>query len=304
MALKVISFDVAGTLLHFARPVPRVYAEFAGRHGIEVEADAVAERLPIAFAQAGSMVPPSTEEPEHFERRWWRSVLAASLGIANTDPQLDGCFEELFDHYASPAAWRMHSGLLPLLDQLRAEGYRLVICSNFDGRLFRLMEQLQLANSFEAIVLPRHAGFQKPEAGMFHFLARELGVMPENCLHVGDSVENDAAAARLAGMHGLQWALKPEQEIAVASEQLFAALQNGSRREYPTAAAWREAAMARPNGVDDLEIARRRTLARQHYAGEGKPDADTLADHELYILGKMTMDEYQEYLVFKYGATG
>jgi len=301
---KVISFDVAGTLLHFARPVPKVYAEVAGRNAIPVDENAVAKRLPEAFRQAGSMAPPSSAEIDRFERQWWRSVLAGSLGVANDDPRLGSCFDELFGYYASSEAWRMHPELLPLLGRLRAEGYRLAICSNFDGRLFPLLQQFDLAACFDAIVLPRHAGSQKPEAGIFHFLVRELGVSPAACLHVGDSVENDAAAARLAGLHGLQWSLKPEQEIAVAEEQLLMALRNDSLHTYATPDVWREAAMARPNGVDDLEAARRRSIARRHYGSEGKPDADTLADHELYILGKMNLDEYQEYLVFKHGKPG
>jgi len=299
--LKVVSFDVAGTLLHVARPVPKVYAEFAGRHGIVVEAEAIAVRLSGAFRQAGSMVPAEAMEADRFERQWWRSVLAASLGIANDDPRLISCFDELFDYYASADAWRMHPELLSLLGRLHAAGLRLAVCSNFDGRLLSLLQQFGLAEAFEKVVLPRHAGYQKPEAGIFHFLVRQLGVSPDACLHAGDSIDNDAAAARLAGLHGLQWSLKPEQESAVAEEQLQMALQGESDRTYPTPAAWREAAMARPNGVDELESARRRSIARRHYAGDGEPDADTLADHELYILGKMTLDEYQEYLVFKHG---
>jgi len=65
----------------------------------------------------------------------------------------------------------------------------------------------------------------------------------------------------------------------------------------------REAAMLRPSTISDDEIAERRAKAALHYASENtKPDADMLADHALYILGKMSMDEYEQYLLLKHSA--
>jgi len=72
---------------------------------------------------------------------------------------------------------------------------------------------------------------------------------------------------------------------------------------YETAGQWREAAMRRENGVDEEESRRRREMVRQYHLREGgEPDADTLADYDLYILGKMELDEYEQYLLFKHGS--
>ncbi len=71
--------------------------------------------------------------------------------------------------------------------------------------------------------------------------------------------------------------------------------------KYTNANEWREAAMSRETTLSDDEISHRRSLAAKHYAAENiQPDADTLADHELYILGKMDMHEYEQYLLFKH----
>ncbi len=71
--------------------------------------------------------------------------------------------------------------------------------------------------------------------------------------------------------------------------------------KYETAEQWRNAAMQRADGVGAEESERRRQTVRSHHAAEGtEPDAETLADYELYILGKMEMDEYQQYLLFKH----
>ncbi len=59
--------------------------------------------------------------------------------------------------------------------------------------------------------------------------------------------------------------------------------------------------MLREAGISEDEILQRRTLAEKHYVAENiQPDADTLADHALYILGKMDMREYEQYLLFKH----
>lgn len=71
--------------------------------------------------------------------------------------------------------------------------------------------------------------------------------------------------------------------------------------KYSSADEWRAAAMQRPDGVDASEMERRMQIARQHQiAGGVVPDDDTQADQELYIRGKMDIEEYQNYLLFKH----
>jgi len=72
---------------------------------------------------------------------------------------------------------------------------------------------------------------------------------------------------------------------------------------YETAEQWRQQAMRRDNGVDEEESERRRRAVAAHHTREGTvADADRLADYELYILGKMELEEYEEYLFFKYAS--
>ncbi|MDX8395167.1 MAG: hypothetical protein R8K22_01995 [Mariprofundaceae bacterium] len=69
---------------------------------------------------------------------------------------------------------------------------------------------------------------------------------------------------------------------------------------YSNADDWRNDAMQRPSLCDANESARRKTLANAHNKKEGMSDAKVLADQELYIQGKMDVDEYQNYLLFKH----
>jgi len=67
------------------------------------------------------------------------------------------------------------------------------------------------------------------------------------------------------------------------------------------AAQWRALAMRRASRIDAQEIERRRRQAERFYREHGiEPDEDMRADHALYILGKMSLEEYQRYLVCKH----
>ena len=59
--------------------------------------------------------------------------------------------------------------------------------------------------------------------------------------------------------------------------------------------------MQRENMISQYETDKRRAQAQQFYAQDtSPPDSDILADHELFILGKMDLEEYEQYLLFKH----
>jgi len=69
---------------------------------------------------------------------------------------------------------------------------------------------------------------------------------------------------------------------------------------FDNADEWRNAAMQRTSRCDAAESERRKLLAEGHNQKENMCDPDVLADQKLYIQGKMDVDEYQNYLLFKH----
>ncbi len=69
---------------------------------------------------------------------------------------------------------------------------------------------------------------------------------------------------------------------------------------YTSAAAWRRAAMQRSGDWNTAACQQRQKIADAHNQQQGISDADTLADQQLYIQGKMKLEEYQDYLLFKH----
>ena len=76
------------------------------------------------------------------------------------------------------------------------------------------------------------------------------------------------------------------------------------QNKYESATEWRDAAMSRPNGVGNAEAEQRRSQADVHNHLHHVIDPDVLVDQQLYTLGKMGMEEYQAYLLFKHGKSG
>ena len=72
---------------------------------------------------------------------------------------------------------------------------------------------------------------------------------------------------------------------------------------YVSAEAWWYAAMQRESTVSPEEELARRNKAHAHNQLNGIHDPDALADQELYILGKMDLQEYEAYLLFKHSPT-
>jgi len=62
--------------------------------------------------------------------------------------------------------------------------------------------------------------------------------------------------------------------------------------------------MQRQDGIDKRESEKRRLQADAHNQQHDINDPDVLSDQLLYILGKMDMEEYQAYLLFKHSSTG
>jgi len=72
------------------------------------------------------------------------------------------------------------------------------------------------------------------------------------------------------------------------------------KSQYSSAAAWRKAAMRRATVIGASESVHRSEISCAHNQQLGISDADTLADQQLYVQGKMDLEEYQDYLLFKH----
>jgi putative hydrolase of the HAD superfamily len=115
-------------------------------------------------------------------------------------PRFDDFFEALFAFFADPEHWEIDPEASATLHRLKQQGLQLGVISNFDFRLYQILEALDLRPHFDSITISSQAGFAKPRREVFEAALAKHGVRPAEALHVGDSVRLDFEAAAAVGM--------------------------------------------------------------------------------------------------------
>jgi len=90
-----------------------------------------------------------------------------------------------------------------VLDDLRARGVALAICSNWDWDLHEAIDAAGLTGSFDVIVSSAWVGARKPHPRIYAHTLEELGIAPADALFVGDTYTCDVDGPRAAGMRAV-----------------------------------------------------------------------------------------------------
>ena len=200
--IRALLFDAAGTLIEPAEAVADVYARHAAGFGLDLKTTAIREAFRHAFGSSGDPAWEQHPEGDAAEREWWRQIVRLTLERSSGRPLPDevaaDCFEALFAHYDSSAAWRVFPEVVEVVDQAGREGFRVAVVSNFDRRLHRVLEECGL--SFEFVLTSADARSRKPDPSIFRQALKRLGLSPDEVLHAGDSAAADGAGARAAGI--------------------------------------------------------------------------------------------------------
>ena len=96
--------------------------------------------------------------------------------------------------------WEIYPDVLPTLEELRAGGLRLGIISNFDRRLYSVLDHAGLRPCFDLVALSSEIGADKPDPRIFNWALSRFEIEPGEALHAGDHPEQDWLAAASAGL--------------------------------------------------------------------------------------------------------
>ena len=202
MQKTTVFFDAAGTLITVNGSVGTRYAVLARAYGKDVDPREVEAGFRRSFPKAPPLAFPNAPAAKlaELEHAWWRAVVRDVFAGFGPFPRFDAYFDALYAAFAQPEAWRLYPETRPTLDALRDRGYRLGVISNFDARLFGLLEGLGIADYFDPIVASSRAGAAKPAPAIFRHALTTCGVKAEQAVHVGDTYELDVLGAQAAGV--------------------------------------------------------------------------------------------------------
>ena len=97
---------------------------------------------------------------------------------------------------------KLYDDVVPTLQHLQSEGFKLAIVSNWDTPLDPLTERLGIADYFDAITASHDVRVrsEKPDPHIFNYTLEAVGVSAAEAVHVGDTYEADIVGAQNVGI--------------------------------------------------------------------------------------------------------
>jgi len=125
--------------------------------------------------------------------------------IASNEPLMEIC-----KRFMAPifARGKCYEDTLPSLKELRSRGFRTAIVSNTSwgspAAVWRSeIKRLGLDSYMDFVLLDRDIGWRKPSERIFQYAMTTLGVLPSDCLFVGDEPKWDLIGPRAVGMDAI-----------------------------------------------------------------------------------------------------
>lgn len=205
MVFKAIFFDAAGTLIKPTRRVGDSYALFAQKYGMEISPSEISDRFRVCFNSAPPLAFPGAPAANiaSLEREWWKQLVWRIFEPRGRFKYFDDYFSELFCYFAQSEAWMLYPEVSETLSVLKERGLILDVISNFDSRLFGILQGLGASDWFEHIFISSRVGYAKPARQIFDAALGRHSLNIDNALHVGDNEESDLRGATNAGLRGV-----------------------------------------------------------------------------------------------------
>ena len=220
---KVIFFDAVGTLFGVKGSVGEVYRQIALEFDVELAAASLERAFRASFKNASPLTFPGIAEeniPQQ-EFAWWRSLVLATItkvGGLEKFADFDAFFARLYHHFAQAQPWYIYPDVIPTLKYWQAQKIPLGIISNFDTRLFQVLELLKLKQFFDSVTISSLSGSAKPDRQIFVTALAKHSSLARQAWHIGDSEQEDYQGAKAVGINS--WWLDRHQNEIIGENQL------------------------------------------------------------------------------------
>ena len=199
-----VFFDLDGTLVS-ERTGVREARTAVGARLIEL---GLCQKPASAFADTIEMVIGGILEDNDWQWPLWLHTaewLKRSLAVAEVTVSEDE-FGALADVYRNERSDRAAAidGWPEVLAAARRHGPIGLITNFSDGPMQRdKIRGAGLEGQFDGVYISGEVGVWKPEPGIFEHAARDLGVDPRDCVHIGNNIQSDVEGALAIGMRAV-----------------------------------------------------------------------------------------------------
>jgi len=192
MSIKVIFFDVGGTLLFPDHEKTLIPLWNSGVRPTEAQ-------LLVAERSARKEMDQLVSQTAKVDQSYWDSYYSRLLNeVGVNDAELHG---ELVKLIRTSANWsRMRPGTFEVLASLKRK-YRLAVISNSDGHMGERLANLGFGPYFEHVTDSGNVGHEKPAPQIFQAALSAMTVRADRALYLGDIYAIDYLGAQEAGMN-------------------------------------------------------------------------------------------------------
>ncbi|HZI65209.1 MAG TPA: HAD-IA family hydrolase [Thermoanaerobaculia bacterium] len=201
--IRAVLFDAGATLVHPDPPVEAVYAREFAADGAKFTEEELTRALTRAWEEVHALPAGDRYGGARGEAAFWAAFLNRVRALLDGGVLSPAGFERLARHFRSASAWAVYDDVVPTLEDLSRRDAKLAVVSNWDSYLPKLLAALGLDRFFSVVLVSALEGTSKPDPEIFRRACRRLEIAPEEALHVGDSVAEDLAGARAAGLSAL-----------------------------------------------------------------------------------------------------
>ena len=202
---QVIFLDAVGTIFGVRNSVGHIYTQLASKYAVEADTQiinqyfyqAFKESPPLAFGEI------KYEKVQQLEYIWWQKIAYqtfAKANVLNDFSDFYAFFQELYEYFKTNQPWFIYDETIECLRKWQKQGIELAIVSNFDTRIYAVLDSLKLKSYFETITISSLTGVAKPEAKIFITALEKHNCPAQKAWYVGDSPKEDYWGAKSVGM--------------------------------------------------------------------------------------------------------
>jgi len=208
MKKNTILFDLGGTLAHYydMSEFPFILEQATGEVRRYLDEKGLLTVTPELIRRR---VRKEDHGSANYRSRPLEGRLARIFGL-EASTATDELLIEMCKRFIAPifARGKCYEDTLPALKELRSRGFRTAIVSNTSwgspaGLWKNEIKRLGLDPYMDSVVLDRDVGWRKPSKPIFEFALKTLGVLPGNCLFVGDEPKWDLKGPRAVGIEAV-----------------------------------------------------------------------------------------------------
>ncbi len=194
---NTVFFDLGGTLGFSTHSPQEIWLAVSAQLGLQIQEQTLAQGM----AEADSLYMPKVYEYRGRTEEFWHLYHAFVVGRLNL-PKSGGDLLQAVDFaFLDTKRWMQpFPETHEVLSSLKRRGLHLGVISNNTDEMIDRMNDLDLVKYFDTLTYSQEAGAEKPAPEPFRLALERAERKPEQCLHVGNSIEEDVAGARGVGM--------------------------------------------------------------------------------------------------------